>query len=79
MIQGKTNVIETMALKALYFLISRWVGRARVPMPASYQYVKRPKWQTDVDIKGKVRKEVRLMDERVKLKLIFNAFFRSLN
>ena len=29
-------------------------------MPASYQYVKRPKWQTDVDIaKGKQRKEVK--------------------
>ena len=38
--------------------ICRWIARARVPMPASYQYVKRPKWQTDVDINVKQRKEV---------------------
>merc|ERR550517_2451036 len=44
-----------------------WVGRARVPMPASYQYVKRPKWQTDVDIaKGKQRKEMTKLDKHIR-------------
>ena len=27
-------------------------------MPASYQYVKRPKWQTDADVNSRQKKEV---------------------
>ena len=46
---------------------SRWVGRARVPMPASYQYVKRPEWQTDVEIaKGKQKKEMTRLDKQMR-------------
>jgi len=43
-----------------------WIARARVPMPASYQYVKRPKWQTDVDINVKQRKEMTKLDKHIR-------------
>lgn len=43
-----------------------WVGRARVPMPASYQYVKRPEWQTDVEIKGKQKREMTRLDKQMR-------------
>jgi len=44
-----------------------WIARARVPMAASFQYVKRPKWQTDVEIsKGKQKKEVTKLDRHMR-------------
>ena len=36
-------------------------------MPASYQYVKRPEWQTDVEIsKGKKKKEMSRLDKQMR-------------
>ena len=43
-----------------------WIARARVPMPASYQYVKRPKWQNDVDISVKQRKKMTKLDKHIR-------------
>ena len=36
-----------------------WVGRARVPMVDNQEYIKRPEWQTTVDISKTKKKEVR--------------------
>jgi len=33
-----------------------WIARARVPMPSSSDYIRRPKWQTDVEVTEKKKK-----------------------
>jgi len=33
-----------------------WIARARVPMPSSSDYIRRPKWQTEVEVTEKKRK-----------------------
>lgn len=43
-----------------------WIARARVPMPASYQYVKRPKWQTDADVNSRQKKEMTRLDKHIR-------------
>ena len=35
-----------------------WVGRARVPMVDNQEYIRRPEWQTSVDISKTKKKEV---------------------
>ena len=35
-----------------------WVGRARVPMVDNQEYIRRPEWQTTVDISKTKKKEV---------------------
>merc|ERR550517_1564008 len=43
-----------------------WIARARVPMPASYQYVKRPKWQNDADVNSRQKKEMTRLDKHIR-------------
>eukprot|EP00092_Neocalanus_flemingeri_P075200 GFUD01093123.1.p1 GENE.GFUD01093123.1~~GFUD01093123.1.p1 ORF type:complete len:247 (-),score=88.48 GFUD01093123.1:66-806(-) len=41
-----------------------WVGRARVPMVDNQEYIRRPEWQTVVDIsKGTKKKEITLLEK----------------
>merc|ERR1719477_116165 len=40
-----------------------WVGRARVPMVDNQEYIKRPEWQTTVDISKTKKKEITLLEK----------------
>ena len=37
-----------------------WIARARVPMPAGGDYIRRPEWQTDVEVVAKKKKVVNI-------------------
>ena len=39
-------------------VFSRWIARARVPMPSTKDYITRPQWQTDVEVGKSKKKEV---------------------
>lgn len=43
-----------------------WIARARVPMPSSKDYVRRPDWQTDVEVIAKRKKEVTLIEKHLR-------------
>lgn len=43
-----------------------WIARARVPMPAGGDYIRRPKWQTDVDVVAKKKKISGFLDKQMK-------------
>jgi len=40
-----------------------WVGRARVPMVDNQEYIRRPEWQTTVDISKTKKKEITLLEK----------------
>jgi transcription factor SPN1 len=46
-----------------------WIARARVPMPSSSDYIRRPKWQTDVEVVAKKRKTAGFIDKHMKAQM----------
>ena len=40
-----------------------WIPRARVPMPDTREYVRRPDWQSTVDMSTKLKKEISLLEK----------------
>lgn len=40
-----------------------WVSRARVPMVDTREYVKRPEWQTHVDMSRQTKKGISLLEK----------------
>ncbi|KAK7007282.1 Transcription factor iws1 [Halocaridina rubra] len=43
-----------------------WCYRARVPLPSNKDYITRPKWQSDVEIKRGRKKEVSRIDKQMR-------------
>jgi len=43
-----------------------WIARARVPMPAGGDYIRRPEWQTDVEVVAKKKKVAGLIDKQMR-------------
>lgn len=40
-----------------------WIPRARVPMVDTREYVRRPEWQSTVDMSRKPKKEINLLEK----------------